>query len=101
MASPGFVVRGKGSPESLHSASHGAGRVMSRRQAGRTFTWDEVNPQLRENQVTLLSAGIDEVPGVYKNIHKVMAAQQDLVEILARFDPRLVKMAPHGERPED
>jgi len=38
---------------------------------------------------------------VYKNIHEVMAAQADLVEIVAQFDPRLVKMAPHGERPED
>jgi tRNA-splicing ligase RtcB len=37
----------------------------------------------------------------YKDIHTVMAAQSDLVEILARFDPRMVKMAPSGERPED
>ena len=51
--------------------------------------------------MTLLSAGIDEVPMVYKDIHSVMAAQSDLVEIVARFDPRIVKMAPAGERPED
>ena len=38
---------------------------------------------------------------VYKDIHTVMAAQDDLVEVMARFDPRLVKMAPAGERPED
>jgi tRNA-splicing ligase RtcB len=101
MASPGFVVRGKGNPRSLHSASHGAGRVMSRRQAGRTFTWDDVQPLLQQNNVTLLSAGLDEVPGVYKDIHQVMNAQEDLVETLARFDPRMVKMAPHGERAED
>jgi tRNA-splicing ligase RtcB len=51
--------------------------------------------------VKLLSAGLDEVPMAYKDIDEVMAAQRDLVEPLARFEPRLVKMAPAGERPED
>lgn len=101
MASPGFVVRGKGNPESLHSASHGAGRVMSRTRASQIFNWKEVNQVLRERNVTLISAGLDEVPMVYKDIHEVMAAQSDLVEVIGQFDPRLVKMAPHGERPED
>ena len=49
----------------------------------------------------LLSAGIDEVPGVYKDIHTVMAAQQDLVEVLGQFQPRIVKMCPPGEKAED
>ena len=101
MASPGFVVSGKGNPESLNSASHGAGRVMSRTQANKTFKWKKVNAFLREKGVTLISAGLDEVPMVYKNIHEVMAAQHDLVTILGQFDPKLVKMAPHGERAED
>jgi tRNA-splicing ligase RtcB len=101
MASPGFLVRGKGNAASLDSASHGAGRVMSRSKAVETFEWEKVNRLLKERGVRLISAGLDEVPGVYKDIHQVMAAQQDLVDILARFDPRLVKMAPHGERPED
>ena len=101
MASPGFVVSGKGNPESLNSASHGAGRVMSRTQANKTFEWKKVNVFLREKGVTLISAGLDEVPMVYKNIHEVMAAQHDLVTILGQFDPKLVKMAPHGERAED
>ena len=101
MASPGFVVSGKGNPESLNSASHGAGRVMSRTQANKTFEWKKVNAFLREKGVTLISAGLDEVPMVYKNIHEVMAAQHDLVTILGQFDPKLVKMAPHGERAED
>ena len=48
----------------------------------------------------MLSAGLDEVPGVYKDIHDVMAAQTDLVEVLGRFDPKLVKMCPGGERAE-
>jgi tRNA-splicing ligase RtcB len=101
MASPGFVVSGKGNAESLNSASHGAGRVMSRTQAARTFDWKKVNAFLREKGVTLISAGLDEVPMVYKNIHEVMAAQHDLVTVLGQFDPKLVKMAPHGERAED
>jgi tRNA-splicing ligase RtcB len=101
MATPGFLVRGKGDPASLKSASHGAGRVMSRTRALETFAWDKVNRVLKERGVRLISAGLDEVPGVYKDIHQVMAAQADLVEVLGRFDPRLVKMAPHGERPED
>ncbi|MBI5386262.1 MAG: RtcB family protein [Verrucomicrobia bacterium] len=101
MASPGFVVRGKGSAESLNSAAHGAGRCMSRTHAEKTLSWKEANRVLKERGVTLLSAGLDEVPMVYKDIHQVMAAQSDLVEVLGRFDPRLVKMAPSGERPED
>lgn len=101
MATPGFVVRGKGSPESMNSASHGAGRVMSRTKARQSFAWGNVRRELAEKGVTVLSAGLDEVPGVYKDIHTVMAHQQDLVEILARFDPRIVKMAPEGERAED
>lgn len=101
MASPAFIVRGKGNPASLHSAAHGAGRVMSRTAAMKRFNWKEVQRYLKERGITLISAGLDEVPMVYKDIHEVMAAQSDLVEIVARFDPRLVKMAPHGERPED
>jgi len=101
MATPGYVVRGKGSDPSLRSASHGAGRVMSRKQAKRTFTWSQVRRQLDSLGVTVLSAGTDEAPGVYKDIDAVMGFQRDLVETVARFDPRIVKMAPPGERPED
>ncbi|MBM3822626.1 MAG: RtcB family protein [Verrucomicrobia bacterium] len=101
MATPGFLVRGKGNPESLHSASHGAGRIMSRSKAVECFEWSKVNRTLKERHVHLISAGLDEVPMVYKDIHQVMAAQTDLVDVLGQFDPRIVKMAPQGERPED
>ena len=95
-------MRGKGVAASLNSASHGAGRRMSRTQGeGARSTWDDAQRFLRERGVTLLSAGLDEVPMAYKDIDEVMAAQSDLVEPLARFDPRLVKMAPSGEPPED
>ena len=101
MTAPGFLVRGRGEAASLHSAAHGAGRVMSRSKAAQSFTWGGVKPLLREAGVTLLSAGIDEVPGVYKDIHAVMAAQRDLVEVLGEFRPRIVKMCPAGEKAED
>jgi tRNA-splicing ligase RtcB len=101
MATPGFVVRGKGNAESLESASHGAGRVMSRTAAREKFRWNHFKPMLEEAGVKLLSAGIDEAPGVYKDIHQVMAAQSDLVDVIARFDPKIVKMADAGEKPED
>jgi tRNA-splicing ligase RtcB len=101
MASATFVARGKGNAASLNSASHGAGRVMSRHKARETFNWKMVQPYLDERGVKLISAGLDEMPMVYKNIEEVMAAQTDLVEPLARFFPRLVKMAPAGERAED
>jgi tRNA-splicing ligase RtcB len=101
MGTPGYVVRGKGVASSLNSASHGAGRRMSRTKAKELFSWDVAQQFLRERGVTLLSAGLDEVPMAYKDIDEVMAAQRDLVEPLARFDPRLVKRAPSGEPPED
>lgn len=101
MATPGYVVRGRGVADSLKSASHGAGRAMSRTAARNSFRWHQVQPLLEQAGVELLSAGIDEAPMVYKNINEVMAAQSDLVDIIARFNPRIVKMAPGGERAED
>jgi tRNA-splicing ligase RtcB len=101
MATPGYVVVGKGGAGSLDSAAHGAGRVMSRKKAKQSFRWNHVKPVLEKAGVTLLSAGLDEVPGVYKDIERVMGDQSDLVAKVARFDPKLVKMAPPGERAED
>src|SRR5258705_4088537 len=101
MATPGFVVSGKGNPESLNSASHGAGRAMSRKSANEKVNWKDVNRFLKQQGVKLIFAGLDEVPMAYKNIREVMAAQSDLVIVLGEFMPKLVKMAPSGERPED
>ena len=101
MGTSGYVVRGKGKPESLNSASHGAGRKMSRKKAKETFTWHDAKKFLKDRGVQLISAGLDEVPMAYKDIEEVMAAQNDLVQPIARFDPKIVKMAPAGERPED
>ncbi len=101
MATPAYLVEGLGNEQSLRSASHGAGRRLSRSAAVKQFTWPQVKRLLTERGVTLLSAGLDEAPWVYKDIDEVMAAQQDLVRILAKFTPRIVKMSPAGERPED
>lgn len=101
MATSTYIVRGRGSIASLDSASHGAGRVMSRTQAKKTLSWTDARNFLTQQKVSLMSAGLDEVPSVYKDIHAVIAAQHDLIEPLATFQPRLVKMAPPGERPED
>ena len=101
MADPAFVVRGLGNPASLDSASHGAGRRMSRRQAKEKYRWRAVKNDLAERGVHVLSAGADAVPGVYKDIRDVMRRQSDLVETLARFDPKIVKMCDDGSKAED
>ncbi len=101
MADPAFVVRGCGNPDSLHSASHGAGRRMSRKKARDTYNWKAVRKDLAKRGIRVLSAGSDEVPHVYKDIRDVMERQTDLVEIAARFDPKIVKMCDDGSRPED
>lgn len=101
MTAPGYLVHGKGNAESLDSAAHGAGRQMSRTQARKQFNWWHAKQVLRDAGVTLMSAGLDELPMAYKDIREVMREQHDLVDVLAEFHPRLVKMAPAGEKPED
>jgi tRNA-splicing ligase RtcB len=101
MVAPGYLVEGRGEPCSLDSASHGAGRKMSRTKAKQTERWDRLREFLKDQGVSLLSAGLDESPIAYKNIDRVMAAQSDLVRTLGKFTPRIVKMAPDGERAED
>jgi tRNA-splicing ligase RtcB len=60
-----------------------------------------VRINLESNGVYVLAAGSDEVPGVYKDIREVMAAQADLVEIVGQFDPRIVRMCGDGSRAGD
>jgi len=101
MATPAFVVRGLGNADSLSSAAHGAGRVMSRKKAKQQYQWRAVRGNLEKQGVRVLSADADEVPNVYKDIEDVMARQADLVRTVGRFDPRIVKMCGDGSRPED
>ncbi len=93
MADPGFVVIGKGNSEALDSAAHGAGRKMSRKAAKKRYSWSDIDRITRDKGVDLITAGIDEIPLAYKNIIEVMDQQKDLVEIVARFDPKIVKMS--------
>ncbi|HQY26657.1 MAG TPA: RtcB family protein, partial [Thermoflexales bacterium] len=92
MGDIGYVVRGRGNADSLNSASHGAGRLMSRTKAKETLTKTMRDQYLREKGVTLLGGGLDEAPQAYKNINDVIAAQSGLVEVIARFRPRIVMM---------
>ena len=98
MADPGYVVRGKGCEDALWSAAHGAGRRMSRNAAMKTYTFNDLNQVLKKRGITLLSAGLDEIPMAYKSIEEVMNHQKDLVDIVAVFEPSLVKMAPPDRR---
>jgi len=101
MSTPGFVVRGKGGLTSINSASHGAGRLMSRSAAFKTLDKATIAANLIEKRITLMGSDMDEAPMAYKDIHAVMAAQNDLVEVLASFEPRIVRMADPREKPED
>jgi len=101
MTAPGFIVRGKGVQDSINSASHGAGRVMSRKSARTRVDRNEWQRTLAEHGVSVIGSDIDEAPMVYKDINAVMAAQADLVDIIGTFHPRIVRMADARERPED
>lgn len=96
MTAPGFLVRGKGEARSIQSASHGAGRVMSRTKAIKQISREQMQAILKAHQVTLVGGGLDEAPMAYKDIRQVMAAQEDLVDIVATFQPRMVRMADDG-----
>lgn len=83
MGTKSYIVRGLGNPESFHSCSHGAGRRMSRSEARRRFTADDLKAQTSGVECRKDSEVIDEIPGAYKDIDEVMANQSDLVEVVA------------------
>lgn len=93
MADAGYVVRGRGAVEALRSAAHGAGRVLSRKAAKKGVTRAALEQYLKERGVVLIGGDLDEAPQAYKPIDAVMAAQADLVEVVGRFEPRIVRMA--------
>lgn len=92
MGDAGYVVRGKGNAAALNSASHGAGRQMSRKQALSRITKTERDHYLKAKGVTLFGGDLDESPQAYKPIQAVIDAQLDLVDVLGQFMPRLVRM---------
>lgn len=98
MTAPGFLVRGKGEENAINSASHGAGRQMSRTQAVKSISKNEMQTILKDHGVTLIGAGLDESPMAYKDINLVMEAQKELVDVVAKFTPKMVRMADDGSR---
>jgi tRNA-splicing ligase RtcB len=92
MTADGFIIRGKGEIASINSASHGAGRRMSRTKALSVFTQKQFREELEKYGVKLIGGGLDESPFAYKDIETVMRSQEALVEVIGRFTPKIVKM---------
>lgn len=92
MTAPGYIVEGLGNESSLNSASHGAGRVLSRSKCKQTFTRNDIKNVLKQNGVNLIGGNVDEAPMAYKDIQKVMNCQQELVRVLGTFTPKIVRM---------
>lgn len=98
MTAPGFIVKGRGEEAAVNSASHGAGRRMSRTAALNSISHNVLNELLAKEGVRLLGGGLDEAPMAYKDIHQVMKAQRSLVDTVGKFYPRIVKM--DGAKPK-
>lgn len=92
MIHPGFLVSGKGSTTGLNSASHGAGRAMSRVKAKNAITVSGMKKLLDQHDVTLIGGSTEEAPAAYKDIEKVMQAQTELVNVEGKFFPKIVRM---------
>ncbi len=82
MGAKSFIVRGLGNPDSFHSCSHGAGRVMSRTEARKRISVEDHAKATAHVECRKDAAVVDESPAAYKSIEAVMAAQSDLVEIV-------------------
>jgi tRNA-splicing ligase RtcB len=92
MTTPGYLVQGCGVSESLHSASHGAGRAMSRQKAKESFTLSALKKMLNGAGVQLIGGSVEEAPPAYKDIEQVMDFQKELVTVQGKFMPRIVRM---------
>jgi tRNA-splicing ligase RtcB len=92
MTAAGFIVKGKGETASLSSASHGAGRKMSRTAALKSITQNAMKDELAKHGVKLFGGGLDEAPFAYKDIEEVMKSQKHLVDVVGKFTPKIVKM---------
>jgi tRNA-splicing ligase RtcB (3'-phosphate/5'-hydroxy nucleic acid ligase) len=85
MGTCSYIVRGLGNPDSFESASHGAGRRMSRTKARKTFTERDLADQTTGVECRKDSGVVDEIPGAYKDIDTVIADQSDLVEVVTKL----------------
>lgn len=84
-----FIVRGKGNPDSLYSSSHGAGRVLGRKQAKRVLSTDDFKATMKGIVANVSDGTLDESPMAYKDIFKVMEQQADLVDVVSHIKPIL------------
>ncbi|MFD2839397.1 RtcB family protein [Populibacterium corticicola] len=85
MGTGSYIVKGLGNPLSYYSASHGAGRKMSRNAAKRTYTTADLAAQTAGVECRKDEGVLDEIPGAYKNLEDVIAAQTDLIEVVVRL----------------
>jgi tRNA-splicing ligase RtcB (3'-phosphate/5'-hydroxy nucleic acid ligase) len=92
MTAPGFIVKGKGNEAAINSASHGAGRKMSRSKALANIAHEALRKELKDFGVKLIGGGLDEAPFAYKDIHEVMQSQTSLVDVVGKFYPAIVQM---------
>jgi len=92
MTADGFIVKGRGEAAAVNSASHGAGRKMSRSRAIASVTDKQFKDELKKFGIKLLGGGLDESPFAYKDIHEVMQSQKALVDVVGKFTPKIVKM---------
>lgn len=92
MTSQAYIVSGRGSIESLNSASHGAGRKLSRNASRQKIHIDDLKRSLLNHNVTLIGGSVEEAPDAYKDIEKVIQAQEELVKIEGTFTPKIVRM---------
>lgn len=92
MTSKGYIVSGLGLQGSLNSASHGAGRKMSRSEARQSITKSFMNSNLSENKTMLIGGSVEECSVAYKDIEIVMQSQQNLVKVEGSFTPKIVRM---------
>ena len=96
MGDPGYIVRGRGDERSINSAAHGAGRRMSRTQAFKTLSEERWREHLAERGITLIGGSLDEAPAAYKDVETVVSMQEDLVDLVGRFTPKIVRMDAGG-----
>jgi len=93
MGSPSYIVRGLGNPDSFYSCSHGAGRIMSRNEANKKLTYEDVKQAMKDIVFDCWQKGrkgkldLSEAPQAYKNIDEVILAQKDLVEVIVKLRP--------------
>ena len=85
MGTGSFIVRGLGNRDSFESAPHGAGRRMSRGQAKRSFTKEDLERQTEGVECRKDLGILDEIPGAYKSIGEIIEKSSDLVEVVSRL----------------